>query len=98
VGSKDLLEKFISFILLLSLPKNRSALSGNSAHTEEVTAALLPLTQFLKAVLERVRTHELLLTRSPRREGLVFRIGTAQQISGKGGEQDHCWRKEIFNG
>jgi hypothetical protein len=34
MNTNNLLEKFISFILLLSLPKNPSIFSGNFAHTE----------------------------------------------------------------
>jgi hypothetical protein len=78
VNSKELLENFISFLFLLSLPKDSSARSGNSAHTEQATAAFLLLTRFLKTMLEYARTHDALQTECACRNQLVFRIGTPE--------------------
>jgi hypothetical protein len=74
--TKDRLRQFITFILLLSVPKNRAALGGDSAHTEQRQPDLLPLTQFLKTTLERVRAHELSQVQRTCRVEIAFRIRT----------------------
>jgi len=61
--SNALLGRFITFILLMGLPKNRAVASGNRMHPQPKTADLLPLTRFLKATLERVQEREILQAR-----------------------------------
>jgi hypothetical protein len=65
-----LLERFITLILLLGLP-HKQATAGSLRHIQPTTADLLPLTRFLKTMLEQVRAHEVSQAHAG---GLVFRI------------------------
>jgi hypothetical protein len=56
--SNILLGPFVTFILLLELPKNEVVAGSNLIHTQPAAADLLPLTRFLRAILDRVRAHE----------------------------------------
>jgi hypothetical protein len=58
VNSNAVLGRFITFILLLALPKNRAVAGSNLIHTQPAAADLLPLTRLLSATLDRVRAHE----------------------------------------
>ena len=70
---------FISLILLASVPKNPSIAVSDFLHLRPVVPQLLPLTQFLKIALERVRAPRV----SPQvnqtaAAGLIFRLGTPE--------------------
>jgi hypothetical protein len=55
--SNAVLGRFIIFMLLMGLPKNRAVASGNRIHPQSATADLLPLTQFLKTALDRAQVN-----------------------------------------
>ena len=75
--SRQRLEWFITFILLTAVPKRRVVAVRDFTHIQPV-AGRLPLAQFLKNVLDRVRAHDSLQNREPGQAELVFRIGTPE--------------------
>ena len=64
---------FITFILL-SAPQKRAVAASDFTHIQPVIPELLPITRYLKAVLDRARAREL-SARKPLEAKLVFRIG-----------------------
>ena len=72
--SNCLLGKFISFILLLGLPKCRAVVSGTFIYTQPMTADLLPLTRFVLAVLDSVRAQEFAHAVAADHTEVVFRF------------------------
>lgn len=72
--SNGRLERFITLILLLGLPKNQ-AVACNNTHIQPALPDFLPLTRFLRATLDRVRVRELSKARNPVEGELLFRIG-----------------------
>jgi len=69
-----LLGRFISFILLLGLPKSRAVVSGNFIYAQPATADLLPLTRCVLAVLDSVRAQELAHAIASDHTEVVFRF------------------------
>ncbi len=81
--SNDRLGWFITFILLSVAPKKRAVAFSKFTLIQPAIPDLLPLTRFLKNVLDRVRAHESLLPRWRVQVELVFRIDTPEQASGE---------------
>jgi hypothetical protein len=79
VKSNDRLGFFITFILLASVPKNRSVAVSDFLHIQPARPQLLPLTQLLGIALKRVREHERLGISQAAPAGLVFRFGTRRE-------------------
>ena len=61
------LGRFITFIQLLGQSKNEAVAGSNLIHTQPAAADLLPLTRFLRAILDRVGAHEHLELGKPTR-------------------------------
>jgi hypothetical protein len=72
------LGRFMTFIELLGQSKNEVVAGSNPIHTQPAAAGLLPLTRFLRAILDRVGDHEHLQAGHPHPVEIVFRIGTPE--------------------
>lgn len=68
---------FITFILLAAIPKNRSVAVSDFIHIQLAIPQPLPLTQFLRVALERIREHEIFTAYEAAPAELVFRYGTS---------------------
>jgi hypothetical protein len=82
--SNDLLGRFITFVLLLSLPRNEVVISDNLIYIQPTTADFLPLTRFLMAFLDRVRAREFAHAVAIRQTEVVFRFATLASNSVNG--------------
>jgi len=68
---------FITFILLLGIPKNPSVSVSDLTHIQPASPQLLPLAHFLRSALDRVGEHEFFNACPTASPGLVFRFGSS---------------------